>query len=279
MSKGPKLGIIAGSGPLPAHVIAACRSDQRPFFVLALEDFTDSSLVQDVPHAWIRLGAAGSGIDILKQAGVEELVMVGPVTRPSLRSLRPDARTAKWLSRIGLSALGDDGLLRSIVREVESYGFRFVGVDDILGELVAVEGQYGRLAPDAEAEADIAQGVQVARAIGAMDVGQAVVVQQGLVLGVEAVEGTDALLARCAGLRRSGNGGVLVKLSKPGQERRVDLPTIGPTTIRNAAGAGLRGVAVEAGATLVVDQAELVRDADQLGLFVVGIRVPKGDPV
>jgi DUF1009 family protein len=116
--------------------------------------------------------------------------------------------------------------------------------------------------------------MRVARALGALDIGQAVVVQQGLVLGVEAIEGTDALLRRCAELRRGGLGGVLVKLEKPGQERRVDRPTIGPQTVLLAAETGLRGIAAEAGATIVLDRDEVIRAADAAGLFVVGVRAP-----
>jgi DUF1009 family protein len=126
--------------------------------------------------------------------------------------------------------------------------------------------------PDAEAELDIAHGLHIVRALGALDIGQAAVVQQGLVLGVEAIEGTDALLQRCAALRRDGPGGVLVKVEKPGQERRADRPVIGPETVAKAAAAGLRGIAAEAGIVLVVDRDELVRRADAAGLFVVGVR-------
>ena len=132
-----------------------------------------------------------------------------------------------------------------------------------------------RRCPTSWALADIERGARVAAALGSQDVGQAAVVQQGLVLGVEAVEGTDALLARCAGLARSGPGGVLVKVRKPTQDRRADLPTIGVTTVRNAAGAGLRGIAIEAGGALVIDKTAVVRAADEAGLFVVGIAVPE----
>ncbi len=268
----PKLGIIAGGGSLPGQVIAACRAEGRPFFVLALKNFADEAAIAGVPHAWVRLGAAVRGVELLQEQGVEELVMVGPVKRPSLATLRPDARTAKWLTRVGISALGDDGLLKAIMTAIESAGFRFVGVDSILGSLVASEGQYGKITPDGQAMVDIERGIDVANGLGAADVGQAVVVQQGIVLGVEAVEGTDALLARCADLRRPGPGGVLVKMKKPNQERRIDLPTIGVDTVEHAAAAGLRGIAIEAGGTLVVDREEVVRRADAAGLFVIGIR-------
>jgi DUF1009 family protein len=271
MTTGP-LGIIAGSGGLPGRVIDSCREAGREVFVLALEGEADPSAVAPVPHAWCRIGGAASGLDVLRAHGVGELVLAGGVRRPSLATLRPDWRAAKFLARVGYRALGDDGLLSAIVKELEREGFRVIGPDQLLGEAELPEGPLGRIAPDPDALADIAHGMRLARAIGALDIGQAVVVQQGLVLGVEAIEGTDELLRRCAGLRRDGPGGVLVKAEKPGQEKRADRPTIGPRTVTLAAASGLSGIAAQAGATLVVDRAEVIRLADAAGLFVVGVR-------
>ena len=200
-----------------------------------------------------------------------DLVLAGGVRRPSLAMLRPDWRAAKLFARIGYKALGDDGLLSAIVAEFEREGFRVIGADQLLASGLAPEGPLGSLRPDSQALADIEHGQRIARALGILDIGQAVVVQQGLVLGVEANEGTDALQRRCAELRREGPGGVLVKIEKPGQERRTDRPTIGPQTVTFAAEAGLRGIAVEAGATIIVDRDEVVDRADRAGLFVFGI--------
>jgi DUF1009 family protein len=187
-----------------------------------------------------------------------------------MASLKPDWRAAKFFARVGLRVLGDDGLLSAVTREIESEGFRMVGADSILGGLVTPEGPMGKHLPDAQGEADIAHGFRVVRALGALDIGQAAVVQQGLVLGVEAIEGTDALLQRVAGLAREGLGGVLIKASKPGQERRVDLPTIGLRTLTLARAAGLRGVALEAGHSLILDREKLVTEADAAGMFLTG---------
>jgi UDP-2,3-diacylglucosamine hydrolase len=271
----PKLGVLAGAGELPLRIIEACRAADRTFFVLAFEGSADPAVVQGVPHAWIRLGAAGEGLRILRANGVAELVMAGGVKRPSVLQLRPDWRTAKFFARIGYRALGDDGLMKAVIHELEQVeGFRVVGLDTILGTSLAPEGPIGRNAPDEQARQDIAHGFRIVRALGALDIGQAVVVQQGLVLGVEAIEGTDALIARCAALKRDGPGGVLVKGMKPGQERRVDLPTIGPRTVTSAAAAGLRGVAVEAASSILVDRAAIAAAADHAGLFVVGVVPP-----
>ena len=267
-----KLGIVAGSGALPRRLVDSCKAAGRDVFVLALDGEAEPEGLTEAPHAWCRIGAAAKGLDLLRANDVRELVLAGGVRRPSIASLRPDWRVARFFARVGRRVLGDDGLLSAIVKELEREGFHVIGADQLLETAGLPEGPLGRLAPDVTALSDIEHGVRVARAIGTLDIGQAVVVQQGLILGVEAIEGTDALLRRCAGLRRDGPGGVLVKAEKPEQERRVDRPTIGPRTVALAAEAGLRGIAAVAGATLVLDREEVVRAADAAGLFVVGIR-------
>jgi DUF1009 family protein len=267
-----RLGIVAGSGDLPKRLLEACRASGREPFILALEGHTDPALVANAPHAWIRLGAAGDGFAALRGAGVTDVVFIGPVRRPSLTSLMPDVRAAKFLARAGLRAFGDDGLLSAIVKEFEAEGFRVVGADDVLSDLAAPHGAVGRVLPDDAAKADIARGLAVVRALGALDIGQAAVVESGVVLGVEAIEGTDALIERAGKLKREGvRRGVLVKARKPGQERRVDLPTVGVATVDHVIAAGFAGIAIEAGAALVVDREEVARRADAAGIFVVGI--------
>jgi len=267
-----KLGILAGGGPLPGYLVEACRASQRPVFVVAFEGQADPDVIADTPHAWVRLGAAGQALDLLRDQGVGEIVMAGPVRRPTLRELRPDRRAAKFLG-MGLLNKGDNGLLGAIVRVLEDEeGFRVVGADDVLAELAAPSGPFGGYKPDADSDADIAHGVRVLRATGPLDIGQAVVVQQGIVLGLEAAEGTRALLERCGPLRREGRGGVMVKLPKPGQETRADMPSVGPDTIRAARDSGLAGIAVAAGKTLVFEREALMAEADAAGMFVIGIQ-------
>lgn len=272
----PKLGIIAGGGDLPFHVASACRAQGRDYFLLCLEGHAEPERAGEHPHDWIKLGAVSRGIALLRRAGAEELVMAGTVARPSLRALGPDLRAMRLAARVGLARIGDDALLKAIIAELEGEGFRFIGVADVLAEFVGAEGPLGRhRPPDDQARADIERGIAVARAVGALDVGQGAVVQEGIVLAVEAAEGTDAMLDRCAALRRPGPGGVLVKTAKPGQERRADLPTIGVRTVERAAAAGLRGIAYQAGAALIVDPGATAAAADRAGLFVVGVAVPE----
>src|SRR6266566_1922338 len=184
-SPGP-LGIVAGSGALPRRLVESCRAAGREVFVLALEGEAEPATVDGVPHAWCRIGAAARGFDLLRANSVTELVLAGAVHRPSLSALRPDWRAAKFFARVGYRALGDDGLLSAVVKELEREGFRVVGVDDLLGpdNLMPV-GLLGRHRPDDDAKADIEHAVRIVRALGALDIGQAVIVQQGLVLGVE----------------------------------------------------------------------------------------------
>jgi DUF1009 family protein len=156
-------------------------------------------------------------------------------------------------------------------------GFRVLGAHDILADVLGPAGLLTKTAPDAAAMADVQRGIAVLGALGAADIGQACVVQQGIVLAVEAVEGTDAMLSRIASVARPGPGGVLVKLAKPGQDRRADLPTIGAATIVNAAAAGLRGIAFEAGGTILANRQEMIQAAERTGLFLTGISAqPQG---
>lgn len=270
-TRNDRVGIIAGGGDLPRLLVSACRARGTPPFVLALEGHAEEVAVVDVDHAWVRLGALGEAFRLLKQAGVTEVVFAGSIRRPSLATLRPDARGAAFLARLGGKALGDDGLLRAVAAEFTREGLVLRGAHEILSGILAREGAYGSLAPSPADATDIARGVEVARGLGALDVGQGAVVQQGIVLAVEAVEGTDAMLGRCAGLKRDGAGGILVKVCKPNQDRRLDLPTIGTDTVEAAAAAGLRGIAIEAGAALVLDAEAIGARADALGLFVVGL--------
>lgn len=266
----PKLGILAGSGPLPRRLVETCIAARRPFFVLAFDGETEPATVAGTDHAWVRVGAVGKSIQLLKQAGCGELVLAGPVKRRSIAAFRPDWRGLQFFARVGRRAWGDDGLLSSVIQELETEGFQVIGAEAILPSLLASSGAFGKRTPDAEAMADIQRGIEILSALGSLDIGQAVVIQQGVVLGVEAVEGTDRLMERCKDLHREGRGGVLVKMPKPGQESRVDAPTIGSRTVERAHRAGLDGIAVEAGGTIVLDRDAVGDTADRLGLFVYG---------
>jgi lipid-A-disaccharide synthase len=271
----PKLGIVAGGGTLPKRLIDACRQSGRPFFVVALEGQADAGALAGTSHAWLRLGAGGEALARLRSEGCVELVFAGSVRRPSLPDLRPDGWTAWFLARTGAFALGDDGLLSALARTLErEEGFRVVGIQTVLPDLLAREGNYGRLSPSAEDADDIAAAIAAALDLGARDLGQAAVARDGYAVALEHADGTDAMLTRLAEDSAPVPAkGVLAKVRKPGQDMRLDLPTIGPETVRLAARAGLRGIVVETGGALVADPGELARAADDASLFVAGMRV------
>ncbi len=272
-----KLGIIAGGGELPLKLAAVCQETARPYVIGALSSWADDAISVH-PHQWFALGEVGGLTKFFQSENVEEVVIVGNVQRPDFNALKIDWAGVKHIPKVIMAARkGDDALMRWLVEVIEDVGFTVVGAHDVLSALLIVSGALGSLSPDEEARADIDRAREVVRAIGALDIGQAAVVARGLVLAVEAAEGTDAMLARVAGFREEIRGsdalraGVLVKFPKPTQERRIDLPTIGLKTLRGAAKAGLKGIAVAAGAALVIDRTEVARLADELGLFVVGI--------
>ena len=267
-----KLGIIAGGGSLPHLLIEHCKQNDIPYFALAVCGNADQSFFdQSVKHAWIRIGQAGTGFKIFKDEQVQDVVMIGTIHRPSLADLVPDLRTTAFFAKIGLKSLGDDGILRALVKEIEKDHFKVIGIHEVMPDLLLKSGTLTKTKPDKQALSDIKRGVEVALELGKLDIGQSVVVQQGLVLGVEGIEGTDELIRRCGTYRRKGDGGVLIKLRKIQQEMRADLPTIGLQTIENAHLSGLKGLAVHAGNALIVDEKEVVKLANKYKMFLIGI--------
>ncbi|HEY5073019.1 MAG TPA: UDP-2,3-diacylglucosamine diphosphatase LpxI [Caulobacteraceae bacterium] len=264
-----KLGLIAGGGSLPASLARHCLAAGRPLFVLRLKGFSGAELAE-FDGLEIGITDVGGAFSALRAAQCGAVCFAGTVKRPDFLDLTlPDAGRA--------AHQGDDGLLRFLVQKLENEGFSVEGAHQVMADLTLPVGPLGRVLPTQADLADIARALDVARSIGRLDVGQGAVSCDGLVLAVEAQEGTDAMLQRVAGLPEAIRGvdarrrGVLVKASKPGQETRVDLPTIGPRTLEFAARAGLRGIAGEAGRLLIVERARTETLADELGLFVFGI--------
>ena len=267
-----KLGIIAGGGDLPQQLISWCQTHQRPYYVLAVQGNADEKIFTSaVNHEWLRIGQAGTGFKRFKEEGVKDVVLIGTIKRPTFSELVPDLRTTAFFAKLGLKSIGDDGILRALVKEIESEGMRVVGIQEVVPDLLASEGCLTKKKPDKEDEEDIRRGVEVASALGKLDVGQSVVVQQGLVLGSEGIEGTDKLILRCQDYIRKGKMPILVKLRKPQQDMRIDLPTIGTKTVENAHYCGFKGIAIHAGNTLIVNEAEVIRLANKYGLFIKGI--------
>ncbi len=267
-----KLGMIAGSGELPEMIVQECTQSGRDLFVIALENFAQEQAVSNSEHKWMNIGKVGGIVKTLKNQKVNEVVLAGGVSRPTLSSLKLDAGGMKLLNRLRkLPSSGDNSIFSTIITFLEEQGFTITGVDKLLENLLITEGVLGAVKPDKTALNDIRIGVHAAQETGKLDIGQAVIVQDGRILGVEGAEGTDRLIMRCKELHNEGAGGILVKVKKPHQDSRVDLPSIGVQTIENAHQSGLRGIAVEAGGALVINRPEVIKTADKLGLFIVGV--------
>lgn len=266
-----RLGIIAGAGHLPLSLVETCQSKGMTPYVVCLEGQASASDFDHVTHSQtFGLGKAGAIMAYFKSHDVADLVMIGAVKRPSLTSLKPDLKAVKILSKIGMKALGDDGLLRALKGELEREGFTLHGMHEFCDDLLMPEGVLGSIAPDHDMQSDIEYGLAMSQHIGRLDIGQSVIIQQGVVIGVEAIEGTDALIQRCAPLFKEGRKAILVKTCKPQQDRALDMPTIGIKTLKNLHKSGLCGVVLHAHNTLLVDREAVADYADTHDIFVYG---------
>jgi hypothetical protein len=272
------IGLIAAGGVMPFAVADAMIARGRSPVLFALKGACDTKRVERFRHHWIALGQLGRLLKLLRAEGCRDLLFIGSLVRPSLSEIRIDLGTLRMLSQIWASFRGgDDHLLSGIGRIFERDGFRMLGIKDVAPDLLVPRGGLTRIEPGEATVADIDKGRAVLRALGPFDIGQAVVVINGHVVAVEDIEGTDGLLARVSRLREQGRirspvgRGVLVKTPKSGQDLRFDLPTIGPRTVQGAAAAGLAGIAVAAGDTLLAEPEETIAAADRAGLFVMGV--------
>jgi DUF1009 family protein len=282
--EGP-LAIICGGGALPFAVADAVMRRGRAVVLFPVRGWVDPETVARYPHHFIDIGRYGRFHRQAKAAGCRDLVMIGTVLRPALRDIRFDWEALRELPNvIRMFRGGDNHLLSILARLFEKRGFRFVGAHEVAPEILMPQGTIGRREPSARDRDDVARGVALLSALGRFDVGQAVVIADNYVLAIEAAEGTDRMLARIAELRSEGRvrspagTGVLVKIPKPGQDRRFDLPAIGPATVAGAARAGLAGIAVMASATIVAEPAEVGAVADRAGIFVTGIASDEREP-
>jgi DUF1009 family protein len=281
-SEGP-LAIICGGGSLPFAVADAAKQRGRSVVLLALRGSADAQRVVGYRHHWVAVSQVGTMCRLARRAGCRDLVFIGGVVRPTFGDLWPDVHTLPLLPRLfRLLVGGDSHLLSGVASMFEQQGFRVLGADEVAPQILIPDGPVGRHQPTETDRGDIAQGLAFLRATGPFDVGQAVVMSRRRVLAVEAAEGTDIMLARLAELRSIGRiravGGVLVKAPTPGQDRRMDLPSIGPLTVEGAARAGLAGIAVVAGSTVVAEPEHLAAAADRERLFVLGVRDETAGP-
>jgi UDP-2,3-diacylglucosamine hydrolase len=272
------IGLVAGGGAMPFAVADSLVARGVIPVLFALRGACDPAAVERFRHHWISVGQVGRAMRLFRAENCRDLVFIGTLVRPALSEIRLDWATLRVLGRVWAAFRGgDDHLLSGIGDILEQDGFRMVGIKDIAPDLLMPEGCLTRAVPDENAIADIARGRAVLGALSPYDVGQAVIVIDGHVVGVEDIEGTDGLLARVARLRNEGRirakaaRGVLVKAPKSGQDLRFDLPTLGPRTVEGAAKAQLAGIAIVAGNTIVAEPQAMITVADAAGVFVTGL--------
>jgi UDP-2,3-diacylglucosamine hydrolase len=272
------VGLIAAGGAMPFAVAESLAARGITPILFALRGICDPKGAARFRHHWISIGELGRARKLFRREGCRDLVFIGSLVRPALSEIRLDFGTLGVLKDVWAAFRGgDDHLLSGIGRILERDGFQMKGIKDVAPDLLMPEGCLTRAKPNETATADIARGSEVLRALGPFDIGQAVAVIDGHVVGVEDIDGTDGFLARVAALRERGRirtaagRGVLVKAPKPGQDLRFDLPTIGPRTVEGAARAGLAGIAVAAGNTLLAEPQAMIEAADRARLFVTGL--------
>jgi len=273
------LAMLCGGGSLPLAVADKVTAGGRSVVLFPLRGAAEGTAVERFPHHWLHIGQIGKFLRLARAEGCRDVVFIGSLVRPSLWQVHPDLKGLSMLRRV-LAAYrgGDNHLLSGMSKVLEDEGLHLVGAHEVAPEILVPEGTLGRVQASERDQADIEIGLDYLRAAGRFDVGQAVVVAGRHVLAVEAAEGTDAMLARVAEMRANGRvrgsrgTGVLVKSPKPAQDRRFDLPSIGPRTVKGASDAGLAGVAVVAGSTIVAELEHLVTTADRSNVFVLGVR-------
>lgn len=267
------IGCIFGFGDLPKIILNHLKKQNRKFVVVGVE--TKLPKLRETSIT-VSVGEVGRVLKFLKQHQVSDLVFGGKIKRPSLNDLKLDKDGAFLLAKLGLKFVeilkgGDDYIISYVMHIFKKNGYNIVSPQDLVPELLAPKGSVSNAKPSKQDRRDIATGKAVLDSLGSLDVGQAVVVENGQVLGIEAAEGTDALIARCAKLKKQARGGVLLKMKKTNQDTRTDLPVIGIQTLLNAAKAGLTGVAFEAGGSLIVDLEKVKAKANALKIFLIGI--------
>jgi DUF1009 family protein len=274
------LGIVAGGGELPRAIAQSVTESGRAIHILAVKGSAEESELADFPHDWMTLGEWGKSVRLLAAAGAKEVVLVGRVDRPTLSEIKFDTKGLMILpSLVAAARKGDDAMLKVTSDFFAREGFHVLTAAEAAPDLVIAEGPLGKGKPDASHQEDIARAFAIIRAMGTLDVGQAAIVCDGLPLCVEAAEGTDAMIARVGSLRKNLRGtpdkkrGVLAKALKATQDRKTDLPVIGVQTVKNAHAVGLAGIALEAGACLIVGKRAVAAEADRLGLFITGVRL------
>lgn len=270
-TKIPKLAIIAGNGSIPFYLIEECNKIGREYCLIIIEGHGKELSEKYDPDYIVSLSKMGRAVKYVKNIGIKHILMVGGVKRPSLKNIIPDLWTAKFLTTISSKVSGDNSVLSKLTKALEREGFIIVAPEEVLPNLICPKGTLGKVKPNQQNNEDISTGYRIAKIIGANDIGQSIIIENGLVIAVEAAEGTDRMIKRSLNLKKEKKAGVLIKVIKPMQDKRIDRPVIGIDTIKAAKKAGLDGIALESNEILILNYSDVILYADEEGLFVEGI--------
>jgi len=270
-TKIPKLAIIAGNGSIPFYLIEECKKIGREYCLIIIEGHGKELSVKYNPDYIVSLAKMGRAVKYVKNIGIKHILMVGGVKRPSLKNIIPDLWTAKFLTTISSKVSGDNSVLSKLTKALEREGFIIVAPEEVLPNLICPKGTLGKVKPNQQNNEDISTGYRIAKIIGANDIGQSIIIENGLVIAVEAAEGTDRMIKRSLNLKKEKKAGVLIKVIKPMQDKRIDRPVIGIDTIKAVKKAGLDGIALESNEILILNYSDVILYADEEGLFVEGI--------
>ncbi len=268
-----KIGLIPGRGNLPRRIIEGCRTQDIPLFILGVQGQTSPHDLGQEPAVWCPLGQIRSALYALRRVHVTHIVMCGYFDQPRWSDMRPDSLGLLWIGKLMKAAVGDNSLLHTLAELFEKEGFTVIGPEDIIGmEILAPQGTWTHTPVPPEVLESLKYGFQVAKALGSLDIGQSIVMEGSRVLGVEAVEGTNELMARC-GLLKGSNGPLfLLKTIKPHQDQRIDRPTIGQETLVKAIEYGFNGIIVESGEVFVLDYDKMILQGNEHHLFLGGFK-------
>ena len=271
VQKTSKIAIVAGNGFLPVQIVEKCIDIGKPYFLLVVNDHGEEVLKKYDSDFVLHLNKIGKAIKYLKKNNIIEIIMIGAVNRPALKNMFPDLWTAKFLASISNKMLGDDKILSNLAIALEKEGFKIIAPENILPNILSNKGVMGKITPHQSHLRDIKIGFEIARNIGKYDIGQSLVIEDGLIIALEAIEGTTAMINRASKYKKSRSSAILIKVLKYNQEKRIDRPTIGVKTIEQIAKSGFAGIVAEANEVLIIDYEKTIETADKNNIFIQGV--------
>lgn len=267
-----KIGIIAGAGSLPYEVVKSCQQDSIPFSICTFENETDNEELLNSEHQNLfKVYEISRIIKFLKDQKVTHITLAGKIQRSEIKRLLLDSKGRKLFTKIVKNGLADNAILTAIIEFFENEGFEIIPPEKIAKNLTIEKGVFTKKKPSKSDYEDMEYGLKILKATSSLDIGQSLIVQNKLVLGIEAAEGTDELIRRCKNLGEKNSESILIKICKPTQDKRIDLPSIGPSTVKNAVKNGIKGIAIEAGSSILMEKELTLELANNSGIFIVGI--------